>query len=69
MSCNCKAAAAEELIEGARKGSTQGIAVRGIMKDRERKLQVQEPEGPAIEIIDVVKVYKLYDREIGRAHV
>ncbi len=66
MSCNCKAAAAEELIEGARKGSTQGIAVRGIMKDRERKLQVQEPEGPAIEIIDVVKVYKLYDRARDR---
>ncbi len=36
------------------------------MKDRETKIQVQEVDIPAIEIRDVVKVYKLYDRARDR---
>lgn len=36
------------------------------MKDRETKIQVQEVDVPAIEIKDVVKVYKLYDRARDR---
>ncbi len=36
------------------------------MKDRETKIQVQEVDIPAIEIKDVVKVYKLYDRARDR---
>lgn len=36
------------------------------MRDRETKLRVQEPEGSAIEIKDVVKIYKLYDRARDR---
>lgn len=36
------------------------------MKDRETKIQVQEVDTPAIEIKDVVKVYKLYDRARDR---
>lgn len=33
------------------------------MKDRETNIQVQEVDIPAIEIKDVVKIYKLYDRD------
>ena len=36
------------------------------MKDRETNIQVQEVDIPAIEIKDVVKVYKLYDRARDR---
>ena len=36
------------------------------MRDRETKIQVQEVDIPAIEIKDVVKVYKLYDRARDR---
>lgn len=36
------------------------------MKDRETKIQVQEVDIPAIEIKDVVKIYKLYDRARDR---
>ena len=36
------------------------------MKDRETNIQVQEVDIPAIEIKDVVKIYKLYDRARDR---
>ena len=40
--------------------------VRGVMGNQESKIQVQEVALPAIEIKDVVKVYKLYDRARDR---
>ena len=36
------------------------------MEDREKNIQVQEVDIPAIEIKDVVKIYKLYDRARDR---
>lgn len=40
--------------------------IRGIMKEKETKIQLQEEDIPAIEIKDVVKIYKLYDRARDR---
>ena len=36
------------------------------MENRESRIQVQEVAPPAIEITDLVKVYKLYDRARDR---
>ena len=44
----------------------QGIGVRGDMEERENKEQAREAETPAIEIVDLVKVYKLYERARDR---